>query len=173
MVAGVMRIIFNYMFITNKGHTHTKDAPQQQTVNLVAPGIHRHLYRYLSVKRHVTQRNYTQCIMPLISSELYQPLHMISITTDKSNRKRIVWPYRICCRSSLHRLAALSCGDTRGPSVVFEAVDVPGPVPLHFSHIADMTFVLSLIQMLVFLSLYNSPIIFRCVAFYWFFSLML
>ena len=66
-----------------------KVAPQQQTVNLVAPGIHQHLYMYLSVKRHVTQRNYTQCIMPLISSELYQPLHMICITTDKSNRKRI------------------------------------------------------------------------------------
>ena len=28
-------------------------------------------------------------------------------------------------------------GDTRGPSVVFEAVDMPCPVPFHFSHIAD------------------------------------
>ena len=109
MVAGVMRIIVNYMFITNEGHTHMKVAPQQQTVNMVAPGIHRLLYRYLSVKSHVTQPNCIQCIMPLISSELYQPLHMISITTDKSNRKRIVWPYRICSRSSLHRIAALSC----------------------------------------------------------------
>ena len=29
-------------------------------------------------------------------------------------------------------------GDTRGPSVVFEAVDVSCPGPLHFSHIADV-----------------------------------
>ena len=28
-------------------------------------------------------------------------------------------------------------GDTRGPSVVFEAVDVPCPGPFHFCHIAD------------------------------------
>ena len=28
-------------------------------------------------------------------------------------------------------------GDTRGPSVVFEAVDMPCPGPFHFSHIAD------------------------------------
>ena len=28
-------------------------------------------------------------------------------------------------------------GDTRGPSVVFEAVDMAGPGPFHFSHIAD------------------------------------
>ena len=50
-------------------------------------------------------------------------------------------------RSSLHRLAGrpgrllLSlwspCGDTRGPSVVFEAVDMPCPGPFRFSHIAD------------------------------------
>ncbi len=26
-------------------------------------------------------------------------------------------------------------GDTGGPSVIFEAVDVPCPEPLHFSHI--------------------------------------
>ena len=29
------------------------------------------------------------------------------------------------------------CGDTRGPSVVFEAVDMPCPGRFHFSHIAD------------------------------------
>ena len=28
-------------------------------------------------------------------------------------------------------------GDTRGPSVLIEAVDVPCQGPLHFSHIAD------------------------------------
>ena len=28
-------------------------------------------------------------------------------------------------------------GDTQGPSVVFEAVDMAGPGPFHFSHIAD------------------------------------
>ena len=28
-------------------------------------------------------------------------------------------------------------GNTRGPSVVFEAVDMPCPGPFHFSHIAD------------------------------------
>ena len=48
--------------------------------------------------------------------------------------------------SSLHRLAGLPCrvflswspnGDTRGPSVVFEAVDVPCPGPFHMSHITD------------------------------------
>ena len=46
-------------------------------------------------------------------------------------------------------------GDTRGPSVVFEAVDMPCPRPFHFTVlIISMTFVLSLTQMLVFLSLY-------------------
>ena len=48
--------------------------------------------------------------------------------------------------SFLHRLAGLPCrvflpwppcGDTQGPSVVFEAVDVPFPGPFHMSHIAD------------------------------------
>ena len=29
------------------------------------------------------------------------------------------------------------CGDTRGPSIVFEAVDVLYPGQLHFSHISD------------------------------------
>ena len=47
-------------------------------------------------------------------------------------------------------------GDTRGPSVVFEAVDMPCPGPFHFSYSVDYIddFVLSLTQMLVFLSLY-------------------
>ena len=47
-------------------------------------------------------------------------------------------------------------GGTRGPSVVFEAVDMPCPGPFHFSHSVDisMTFVLFLTQMLVFLYLY-------------------
>ena len=50
-------------------------------------------------------------------------------------------------RSSLHRLAGLPCrlflslwspsGDTRGPSVVFEAVDMPCPGPFHFSYSVD------------------------------------
>ena len=50
-------------------------------------------------------------------------------------------------RSSLHRLAGLSCRlflviwspsvDTRGPSVVFEVVDMPCPGPFHFSHSVD------------------------------------
>ena len=50
-------------------------------------------------------------------------------------------------RSSLHRLAGLPLsyflviwspsGDTRGPSVVFEAVDMPCPGPFHFSHCLD------------------------------------
>ena len=31
----------------------------------------------------------------------------------------------------------VSRGDTRGPSVVFEGVDIPCPGPFHFSHIAD------------------------------------
>ena len=46
-------------------------------------------------------------------------------------------------------------GDARGPSVVFEAVDMPCPGPFHFSHSVDYIyeFVLSLTQMLV-LSLY-------------------
>ena len=65
-------------------------------------------------------------------------------------------------RSSLRRLAGLPCrfffpsGHTRGPSVVFEAVDVLCPGPFHFSHIADksISFILSLTQILVFLSLY-------------------
>ena len=48
-------------------------------------------------------------------------------------------------------------GDARGPSVVFEAVNMPCPGPFHFSHSVDyisMSFVLSLTQMLVLLSLY-------------------
>ena len=47
-------------------------------------------------------------------------------------------------------------GDTRGPSVVFDGVDIPCPEPFHFSHSVDYIydFVLSLTQMLVFLSLY-------------------
>ena len=74
-------------------------------------------------------------------------------------------------RSSLHRLAGLPCrlffsyglqvviADTRSPSVVFEAVDMPCPAAQdHFIFltvlIISMTFVLSLTQMLVFLSLY-------------------
>ena len=49
-------------------------------------------------------------------------------------------------RSYLHRLAGLPCriflswspsGDTRGPSVVFEAVDMPCPGPLHLSYSVD------------------------------------
>ena len=48
-------------------------------------------------------------------------------------------------RSSLHRLAGLPCrlflwspsGDARGPSVVFEAVNMPCPGPFHFSHSVD------------------------------------
>ena len=31
-------------------------------------------------------------------------------------------------------------GNTRGPSVVFEAVDMPCPGPLYFSHIADYVY---------------------------------
>ena len=31
-------------------------------------------------------------------------------------------------------------GDTRGPSVVFEADDMPCPGPLHLSHIADYVY---------------------------------
>ena len=58
-------------------------------------------------------------------------------------------PSRICPRSSLHLSASLPCGmflslwspsgDMRGPSVVFEAADVPCPgLPvLYFSHITD------------------------------------
>ena len=44
----------------------------------------------------------------------------------------------------------------RGPSVVFEAVDIPCPGPFYFFtvYIISMTFVLSLTQMLVLLSLY-------------------
>ena len=74
-------------------------------------------------------------------------------------------------RSSLHRLTELPCriflsyilwspsGDTRGPSIVFEAVDVAcsGPIgPLSFLIllIMSMTFVISLTQMLIFLFLY-------------------
>ena len=48
-------------------------------------------------------------------------------------------------------------GNTCGPSVVFEAVDMPCPRAFHFSHIADyiyMTLVFSLTQTLIFLSLY-------------------
>ena len=48
-------------------------------------------------------------------------------------------------------------GDAQGPSVVFEAVDMPCPGPFHFSHSVDYiiySFVLSLTQMLVLLSLY-------------------
>ena len=76
----------------------------------------------------------------------------------------------ISCRSSscpgrlstawLVSLVVFSCGGMRGPSVVFEAVDMPCPGPFHFSHsvhylayIDPMTFVVSLTHMLVLLSL--------------------
>ena len=47
-------------------------------------------------------------------------------------------------------------GDTRGPSVVLERVDIPCPEPFHLSHSVDYIydFFLSLTQMLVFLSSY-------------------
>ena len=59
--------------------------------------------------------------------------------------------FQYLSRSSLHRLAGLSChiscrntwspsGDTQGPSVVFEAVDVPCAEPLHFPHDADYVY---------------------------------
>ena len=56
-------------------------------------------------------------------------------------------------------LAILSpSGDKRGPSVVFEAVDMPWPGPFHISRIADyilsITFVFSRTLMLVFLFFY-------------------
>ena len=58
---------------------------------------------------------------------------------------------------SCHNMCLWSpSGNTRGPSVVFEADDMPCPRPFHFSHIADYIYdiVFSLTQMLVFLSLY-------------------
>ena len=50
-------------------------------------------------------------------------------------------------------------GDARGPSVVFEAVDMPCPGPFHFSHSVDYIYEFcplpnGLTQMLVLLSLY-------------------
>ena len=55
--------------------------------------------------------------------------------------------FQYLSRSSLHRLAGLPCrlvlslwspsGDTRGPSVVFEAVDMPCPGPFHCSYSVD------------------------------------
>ena len=60
-------------------------------------------------------------------------------------------------RSSLSSFLVIwsPSGNTRGPSVVFESVDMPCPRIFHFSHsVISMTFVLSLTQMLVFLSLY-------------------
>ena len=72
-------------------------------------------------------------------------------------------------RSSLHRLAGLPCRlflsyglqvvtrEVHPTSVVVEAVNMPCPGPFHFSHSVDyiyMSFVLSLTQMLVLLSLY-------------------
>ena len=40
------------------------------------------------------------------------------------------------------KILATPVGDTQGPSVVFEAVDMPYPGPLHFhlTHIADYIF---------------------------------
>ena len=53
-------------------------------------------------------------------------------------------------RSYLHRVAGLPCrlflslwsprGDACGPSVVFEAVDMPCPVQLHLSNFADSVY---------------------------------
>ena len=47
-------------------------------------------------------------------------------------------------------------GDARGPSVVFEAVNMPCPGPFHFSHSVDYIYEFCplLTQMLVLLSLY-------------------
>ena len=69
-------------------------------------------------------------------------------------KKALISPSPLCChlasrdtRSSLHLLSGLlavfscrtwfSSGDTRGPSVVFEAVNVPCAGPLRLYHIAD------------------------------------
>ena len=77
-----------------------------------------------------------------------RPQHSVSKLTC------LVLSSAISCRSgqylsmsSLHRLAGLPCriflslwspsGDTRGPSVVLEADDLPCSGPFHFSHIAD------------------------------------
>ena len=58
--------------------------------------------------------------------------------------------------ASMISLAVCSCpsGHTSVPSVVFEAVGVPCPGPFNVFTLLIMTFVLSLIQMLVLLSLY-------------------
>ena len=72
-------------------------------------------------------------------------------------------PYRVApvfFRSLLSSFLVIwsPSGGTRGPSVVFEAVDMPCPGPFHFFHsvhyIYDLSFVLSLTQMLALLSLY-------------------
>ena len=89
----------------------------------------------------------------------------------------LVMSSAISCRSSicpgrlsnawLGSLVVFSChiiwsssGDTRSPSVVLEAVDMPCPGPFHFSHSVDYIYdcFLSLPQMLVFLSLYRTDL---------------
>ena len=62
-------------------------------------------------------------------------------------------------------------GDTRGPSVIFEVVNIPGSGTFHFSHIADYIydFVLSLTHMLAFLSLYvmlSRPLLYTSFQLY-------
>ena len=91
--------------------------------------------------------------------------YRLQITLSCAFRCHIV-SLQYLSRSSLHRLAGspLSSflviwspsGDTRGPSVVFEAIYIPAQDHFIFLTvlIISMTFVLSLTQMLVFLSLY-------------------
>ena len=56
----------------------------------------------------------------------------------------LLFPYFDHCRSSLRHLAGRLFfsygGDMHGPSVVFEAVDVPCRGSLHFSHIAEYVY---------------------------------
>ena len=68
--------------------------------------------------------------------------------------------------------------DTRGPSVVFEAADMPCPGPFHFSHSVDYIYdrqmtrlLLKIFRCLAYAA--QPATILRCISLSWFFSLML
>ena len=79
-------------------------------------------------------------------------LSCIVLSSARSCRFSIC-PVRLSSAWLVSLVVSSPSGDI-GPSVVYEAVDMPCPRPLNCSHIADDVHLLSLTYMLVILSLY-------------------
>ena len=106
----------------------------------------RFLARCLSSLRH--QRSRRRCQVNFINIILGQPLcpvvgrrrqHAVSKLACIVQSSARSYPASICLGRPILVIWSPS-GDTRGPSVDFEAIDMPCSEPLHFSHIADYDF---------------------------------